>query len=150
MARVRDVVVRDAPDGPPGQGVYTTKLQALAVDPTKTVVDARFDTLKAVEDAAFRVNSGQRKDWPNDKYYAAFDYDIADESIEGSSAGKWLLLIGLREHAPVGWEPVINAPGSRKRRKSAKAEAEVEQSIEQDADEQSEAENAAFFQEPTE
>lgn len=143
-------MVRDAPDGPPGQGVYTTKLQALAVDPTKTVVDARFDTLKAAEDAAFRVNSGQRKDWPNDKYYGAFDYDIADESIEGGSAGKWLLLIGLREHAPAGWEPVINAPGSRKRRK-AKAEQETpEATAVEESDEQSEAENAAFFQEPTE
>jgi hypothetical protein len=144
VARVREVLVREAPAGPPGQGEYTTKLQALAAEPTKTVVDAVFDTRKAVEDAVFRVNSGQRKVWPNDRYYAAFDFSIDDEGLEEGKSGQWELLIGLREHAPPGWEPIINAPGSRKRRKASSEDEQDAEYTEESAD------NESLFVEPTE
>jgi hypothetical protein len=106
------------------------------------VVDARFDSLKAVIDAAFRVNSGQRKDWPSDRYYAVYEFTIDDEAISDSNSGQWLLLIGLKEHAPAGWESIINAPGSRKRRKTSSEIEDVEEGSEVDAD--------SLFREPTE
>jgi len=146
VARVRDVLVREAPSGPPGRGEYTTKLQALAAEPDKTVVDARFSTLKAVEDAAFRVNSGARKEWPSDRYYAAYEFTLDDEAIAESGSGQWLLLIGLKEHAPDAWKPVINAPGSRKRRKSS----EEDGADEMDTPEETEVGGDSLFREPTE
>jgi hypothetical protein len=143
--------VREAPAGPPGQGEYTTKLQALAAEPTKTVVDARFKTRKAVEDAMFRVNSGQRKDWPNDRYYAIYEFTIDDEAISDGDPGQWLLLVGLKEHAPVGWQQMINAPGSRKRRKPSPGSEENVEYTDDDSDaEESEPGSASLFKEPTE
>jgi hypothetical protein len=123
----------------------------LAAEPTKTVVDARFNSRKAVEDAMFRVNSGQRKDWPNDRYYAIYEFTIDDEAISDGGSGQWLLLVGLKEHAPVGWQQMINAPGSRKRRRRApEGEEGVEYTDDNSDGEGSEPANTSLFQEPTE
>jgi len=37
---------------------------------------------------------------------------------EGVETGGWVLLIGIHPNVPEGWEEVVNAPGSRKRKKS--------------------------------
>lgn len=36
---------------------------------------------------------------------------------EGVEVGGWTLLIGVQPHVPEGWEEIVNAPGSRKRKK---------------------------------
>lgn len=38
---------------------------------------------------------------------------------DGTETGGWVLLIGMQPNVPEGWEQVVNAPGSRKRRKDA-------------------------------
>lgn len=40
---------------------------------------------------------------------------LKDECIE---TGGWVLLIGVQPNVPEGWDQVVNAPGSRKRKKS--------------------------------
>lgn len=37
---------------------------------------------------------------------------------DGVEVGGWVLLIGVQPHVPEGWEDVVNAPGSRRKRKS--------------------------------
>jgi len=37
---------------------------------------------------------------------------------EGVETGGWVLLIGIHPNVPEGWEEVVSAPGSRKRKKS--------------------------------
>lgn len=36
---------------------------------------------------------------------------------DGVETGGWVLLIGTQPHVPEGWDAVVNAPGSRKRKK---------------------------------
>lgn len=36
---------------------------------------------------------------------------------EGIERGGWVLLIGAQPNVPEGWEEIVNAPGSRKRKK---------------------------------
>lgn len=35
---------------------------------------------------------------------------------EGVETGGWVLLVGMQPHVPEGWEQVVNAPGSRKKK----------------------------------
>lgn len=37
---------------------------------------------------------------------------------EGVETGGWVLLVGVHPNVPEGWEEVVSAPGSRKRKKS--------------------------------
>lgn len=110
------------------------------------------DRLDSVKNAAFRVNSGGRTEWDNRYFFAIWDFDEdvifrvakpsdgapADEGGvqvlgfagemkkvprgKGIERGGWVLLIGRRPNIPQGWENVINAPGSRKRRGRAKVD----------------------------
>lgn len=121
MARVQEVVVRKTPPGP---GEYGTKLDALEANPEDVVVDARFARRKSVEDAAFRVNSGRRRDWPSDRFYACWGYNPEEsgETDDGGPAptvGRWELLIGEKRFMPEIWRSVVEAPGSRRRRRRA-------------------------------
>lgn len=118
MARVQEVRLRKVPPGP---GEYTSKREALEAKPEEVVVDAEFSTQKSVEDAAFRVNSNKRKEWPSDRFYACWAYNAeADGDTEDSgpmeTVGRWELLIGVKAHMPEVWRKVVEAPGSRKRR----------------------------------
>lgn len=152
MARIRGVFLREPPKGP-----GTSKKAALAANPTKLVADAAFpkDREESVKNAAFRVNSGARGEWPPGQYFAIWEFasdvvlkvgekngdgsvrvvgfiqggkvvgedgkvvGIPDDILqeEGVERGGWVLLIGKRPHIPEGWEGVVNAPGSRKRKK---------------------------------
>ena len=119
MARVHDIQLREIPPGP---NQYASKKDALAANPRTTVVDAVFGSKRSVEDAAFRVNGNKRADWPSDEYYAIWAFNPASKARVKSgenpkTAGRWELLIGLKECAPEEWLHVINAPGSRKRRR---------------------------------
>jgi hypothetical protein len=37
---------------------------------------------------------------------------------DGVEVGGWVLLIGVQPHVPEGWEDIVTAPGSRKKRKN--------------------------------
>lgn len=120
MARVTDVVLRKPPMRP---GEYATQKEALEANPKDTVVDAVFSSEQSAREAAFRVNGGERKKWPSDRYYAIWDYNKdadgdTEDGGEGDMIGRWELLIGIKEHMPKGWVSVVNAPGSRKGRGS--------------------------------
>jgi hypothetical protein len=132
MARVQEVVLRKTPPGP---GEYGTKMDALEANPEEVVVDARFSRRKSVEDAAFRVNSGKRRDWPNDRFYACWDFNaegVGATEDEGPVAtmGRWELLIGDKRYMPEVWRPIVEAPGSRRRRRQADTAPQVEESYE--------------------
>lgn len=132
MARVQEVVVRKTPPGP---GEYGTKVEALEANPEDVVVDARFSRRKSVEDAAFRVNSGKRRDWPNDRFYACWEFNaegVGATEDEGPVAtmGRWELLIGYKEHMPEIWRPIVEAPGSRRRRRRVEPEPQVAETYE--------------------
>lgn len=36
---------------------------------------------------------------------------------DGVEAGGWVLLIGMQPHVPEGWEKIVGAPGSRRRKR---------------------------------
>lgn len=116
MARVKKVLLRPVPPGP---GEYSKPIEALEANPTEVVVDANFPSQKAAEAAAFRINSGKRKDWPSSRYYGiyAFNAEAVGDPEDGGSAemGRWELLVGIKDHMPEVWRKVVEAPGSRKR-----------------------------------
>lgn len=116
MARVKKVLLRPVPPGP---GEYSKPIEALEANPTEVVVDANFPSQKAAEAAAFRINSGKRKDWPSSRYYGIFAYnaEAVGEPGDGGPAGmgRWELLVGIKDHMPEVWRKVVEAPGSRKR-----------------------------------
>lgn len=43
---------------------------------------------------------------------------------DGVERGGWVLLIGVQPNVPEGWEEIVNAPGSRKRRKRGSGSSE--------------------------
>jgi hypothetical protein len=73
MARVRGVYLRKPPKGPTS---YTSKEAALAASPTLVVTDAAFrkHKLESAKNAASRVNSGERSEWPSSEYFAVWEY----------------------------------------------------------------------------
>lgn len=105
MSRVQDVILRKPPLAPRG-----SKQEALEKSPRETVVDGTFASQDKVRSAAFRVNSGQRKDWPSSRYYAMWDLNVDAANPEEP----WELLIGIKRYMPPAWDPVVSAPGSRK------------------------------------
>ena len=88
MARVRGVYLMDAPEGPQS---YTSKEAALAASPNQLVADAAFPSnkLASVKNAAFRVNSGGRGEWSNEKFFAIWKYskDVVLKSKSDESDG---------------------------------------------------------------
>lgn len=53
----------------------------------------------------------------NDKPVCTLEEALREEGVE---TGGWVLLIGCQPNVPPGWEEVVNAPGSRKRRRTRK------------------------------
>lgn len=116
MARVKSVIQRDMPEGP---DKYLTKESALAAEPDKPIVDAHFPTRDKAKNAAYRVNNGEREDWPKDRYFAVYAANPNPKEhpgTDGMVADAWELLICLRSWGiPEGWQKEVNAPGSRRR-----------------------------------
>ena len=120
MARVKEVVQREMPAGP---DEYGSKESALAAEPHKPIVDARFPTREKAKNAAYRVNNGEREEWPKGRFYAIFAPNPepkGDIDAEGNVSDAWELLIAPRAYGiPDVWVKEVNAPGSRRKNKDA-------------------------------
>lgn len=122
MARVREVIQREMPAGP---NQFSSKESALAAEPDKPIVDAYFATRTQAKNAAYRVNGGERGEWPMDRYAAIFAPNPspkADVDEEGLVEDAWELLIIPRTHVPEAWMKEVNAPGSRRKGKNPGAD----------------------------
>ncbi|AXH66386.1 hypothetical protein SEA_SATIS_237 [Streptomyces phage Satis] len=51
---------------------------------------------------------------PNEETVGSLETVLKEE---GAEVGGWVLLVGVHPHVPEGWEEIVSAPGSRKRRK---------------------------------
>lgn len=115
MARVKRVVQREMPAGP---DEYGSKESALTAEPDKPIVDAHFPTREKAKNAAYRVNNGEREEWPKERYFAIFAPNPdpqAEPAQDGTVADAWELLIAPRSNGiPLGWQKEVNSPGSRR------------------------------------
>lgn len=73
-----------------------------------------------------KVDGSRRKSVPmvigeDDEPIGRLDDLLQEDGVE---RGGWVLLIGVQPNVPEGWEEVVNAPGSRKRRKRTSASSE--------------------------
>ena len=97
--------------------------EALRLSPDSLVVDNSYpretyeESLRSAKSAAYVVNSGERKAWPRDTYYAIWrTVEVTpDEGDEDSGKDNRVvqLLIGLRSHIKPEWEAAVNRAGSR-------------------------------------
>lgn len=104
--------------------------EALRLSPDSLVVDNSYpkenyaQSLAAAKAAMYVVNSGARKAWPSDTYYAIWR-DAPEPSTvvdEGEEKPKVVqLLIGLRSHIKPEWEEIVNRAGSRKAKASGES-----------------------------
>lgn len=136
----------NVPPPPPGRksakkarvsDVLTQQKAFLREYPDMRVVDNSYpreteeQALKSVKAAMYQVNSGSRREWPNDQFYAIWQWapQEAGEVEEGEEAKPRVpqLLIGNRSHIEVvgeTWMKIINRAGSRLTKKgSTKGEA---------------------------
>lgn len=51
---------------------------------------------------------------PNEESVGSLETVTKEDGVE---VGGWVLLVGVHPHVPDGWEEIVSAPGSRKRRK---------------------------------
>lgn len=99
-------------------GVLRKQKEALSLSPDSLVVDNSYprstseQSLKSVKAAAYQVNSGERRQFPSDEYYAVWRKAPQDEDYEGPDV--YQLLIGLRSHMKPEWEAIVNRAGSRR------------------------------------
>lgn len=128
MARVREVIQRDLPAGPDS---YGSKEAALAAEPDKPIVDAQFATRAQAKNAAYRINGGEREEWPRDKYFAIFalNPEPGEPDEHGNVEDLWELLILPRTlPVPDAWVKEVNAPGSRRKRRGGSVDDSTHQS----------------------
>lgn len=122
MARVKEVVQREMPAGP---DEYGSQESALAAEPHRPIVDARFPTREKAKNAAYRVNDGDAKRWPSDKYFAIFAPNPepkGETDADGNVSDAWEVLISPRSQGiPEAWVREVNAPGSRRKNRDGEA-----------------------------
>lgn len=124
MARVREVILRTAPPSP---HTYSNIGEALALNPSKVVVDSVYLKESHAQDAAFRVNADKRPDLPADTYFGiwSFDPDATDPvparaddgekyTVGSEQRGRFELLVGLKTAEPDAWRETIAMHASRK------------------------------------
>jgi hypothetical protein len=78
MAQIKGIYLREPPKSP---DMYTSKAAALLAEPHKTVADRAFpkDKIESVKNAASRVNSDRRGDWPFNQFFGIWEY--ADDAV---------------------------------------------------------------------
>jgi hypothetical protein len=123
MARVKEVIQRDMPAGP---GDYGSQEGALTAEPHRPIVDGQFPTREKAKNAAYRVNDGEAKRWPKERYFAIFALNPeprGEIDSDGNFSDAWEVLIAPRSHGiPDAWVKEVNAPGSRRKNREASTE----------------------------
>lgn len=91
--------------------------EQLALSPDILVVDnsypraTRKESLQSAKNAMYQLNSGQRKAFPSDTYYAIWRW--SPDSPDTAQ-----ILVGLRTHIKEEWIRIVNRAGSRKASRS--------------------------------
>lgn len=106
----------------PEPSLVEEQKKALKISPDSLVADNSYPketyelSLKSAKAAAYVVNSGKRKSWPNDEYYAIWRVrpDTVTTDSDGEEVKVVQILIGKRSHIKPEWEPIVGRAGSRK------------------------------------
>lgn len=126
MERAKKViVVSSAPPAPQRKKPKANSLleeqkKVLELTPDSFVVDNSYPratseaSLRSVKTAAYQVNIGERRAWPNSTYYAVWRKS-PDDDKSPDEPDVYQLLIGRRDHMKEEWAATVNRAGSRKR-----------------------------------
>lgn len=129
MKRVQSVQMVDVPPAPQPPKKRTRKPPVarsqilnemkltLEKAPSMVLVDGQYDgdgdpakAMRAAYVAAYQLNRGERREWPNTHYYGLFRESQTEEGV-------WELLVGIKRHMPKEWEWFVAKAGSRTKRK---------------------------------
>lgn len=111
----RDVVLRLPPKEKPEEPEVkpATKGRRTSAKAAAKVVETKPETVEgSMEVVGFAVDGEVIGE--DGTSVGALDVLLKEEGVE---TGGWVLLVGSQPHVPEGWEEVVNAPGSRKKRR---------------------------------